>query len=162
MLRDTSVKVNDYVFTEFGRYEVDHDGFGGLQLMRGVTDGRYKLVVNLLCTDEFYDLHSDPYEMKNLIDSEHYAAQRDRLHDALLGWMNDTRDPFRGYYWERRPWRTDAREATWHYTGYTRQRENEEYEPRQLDYATGLEMVQAVRAKVHIDEKAADNSKAEK
>ena len=33
------------------------------------------------------------------------------------------------------------------YTGMTRQRENEEYEPRQLDYDTGLPMTQAVRAK---------------
>ena len=29
----------------------------------------------------------------------------------------------------------------------TRQRENEEYEPRQLDYDTGLEMESAVRKK---------------
>ena len=31
------------------------------------------------------------------------AAIRDGLHDKLLDWMNRTRDPFRGYYWERRP-----------------------------------------------------------
>lgn len=155
-LKDTSVKVNDYVFTEFGRYEIDHDGFGGLQLMRGVTDGRYKLVVNLLSSDELYDMLSDPYEMKNLINSPAHEKERNRLHDALLNWMNDTRDPFRGYYWERRPWRKDAREATWNYTRYTRQRENEEYEPRQLDYATGLEMVEAVRKKEHIDERDKD------
>lgn len=148
VLKDPSVKVNEYVFTEFGRYEVDHDGFGGLQLMRGVTDGRFKLAVHLLDSDEFYDTSEDPYEMKNLIHSAEHARDRDRLHDALLKWMNDTRDPFRGYYWERRPWRTDAQPATWDYTGYTRQRENEEYEPRQLDYATGLEMVEAVRKKV--------------
>ena len=50
------------VYTEFTRYEVDHDGFGGLQIMRGITDGRYKLVIHLLDTDEFYDLETDPYE----------------------------------------------------------------------------------------------------
>jgi len=72
---------------------------------------------------------------------------RDRLHDRLLDWMNETRDPFRGYYWERRPWRTDARPATWDYTLMTRQREEEEYEPRQLDYGTGLEMRAATRLK---------------
>ena len=33
------------------------------------------------------------------------------------------------------------------YTLMTRQREHEEYEPRQLDYATGLEMEQATRRK---------------
>ena len=34
------------------------------------------------------------------------------------------------------------------YTGWTRQRENEEYEPRQLDYETGLVMTNAQRPKV--------------
>lgn len=79
--------------------------------------------------------------MHNLICSKEHEEIRNKLHDMVLDWMNRTRDPFRGYYWERRPWRTDVRPATWSYTGMTRQRENEEYEPRQLDYATGLEMV---------------------
>ena len=61
--------------------------------------------------------------------------------------MNETRDPFRGYYWQRRPWRTDAPAAHWEFTRKTRQRENEEYEPRQLDYGTGLPMEEAVRGK---------------
>lgn len=147
-VRDASVRVNDVVFTEFTRYEVDHDGFGGFQPMRSVTDGRYKLSVHLLDpTDELYDVQTDPYEMHNLISSETHAAIRDALHDKLLDWMNETRDPFRGYYWERRPWRKDAAEPSWDYTGYTRQREHEEYEPRQLDYGTGLEMTQASRPK---------------
>lgn len=146
-LADPSVRTDDVIFLEFGRYEIDHDGFGGFQPVRAAYDGRYKLVVNLLTSDELYDLHSDPYEMHNLIDDPATAAERDRLHDAILNWMNQTRDPFRGYYWERRPWRKDARPATWRYTNYTRQRENEEYEPRQLDYDTGLEMVEAHRPK---------------
>ena len=56
--------------------------------------------------------------------------------------MNETRDPFRGYYWQRRPWRTDAANcATWDYTGMTRQRqEDPRLEDRQLDYDTGLPM----------------------
>lgn len=146
-LADPGVRINDAIFLEFGRYEVDHDGFGGFQPIRCALDGRYKLVVNLLTTDELYDLREDPEEMVNRIDDRGLAAVRNRLHDALLEWMNRTRDPFRGYYWERRPWRTDARPATWGYTGMTRQRENEEYEPRQLDYDTGLEMKEAVRRK---------------
>jgi len=135
------------VFMEFGRYEIDHDGFGGFQLVRAVCDGHYKLVVNLLTSDELYDLEQDPYEMKNLIEDSGYRAIRDKLHDRLLAWMNDTRDPFRGYYWERRPWRINAHPATWDSTGMTRQRENEEYEPRQLNYSTGLPMTEAVRVK---------------
>ena len=146
-LIDPSVPSRDVAFIEFGRYEIDHDGFGGMQLMRSAVDGRYKLSINLMSGDEFYDLEEDPYEMVNLIESPGYQVHRDRLHNQILNWMNTTRDPFRSYYWEHRPWRDDARPATWGYTGMTRQRENEEYEPRQLDYATGLPMTEAVRKK---------------
>lgn len=144
---DTSVKVNDVVYTEFTRYEVDHDGFGGLQMMRGVTDGRYKLVVHLLDTDEFYDMEEDPYEVDNRINDESLARIRDELHDKILNHMNDTRDLYRGYQWACRPWRPE-KEPDWENDGYTRQRENEEYEPRQLDYTTGLPMKEAVRRKM--------------
>lgn len=144
---DPDMRVNDYVFMEFGRYEVDHDGFGGFQPLRAVFDGRYKLSVNLLSTDELYDVESDPEEMHNLIDSEAHAEIRDHLHRVLLDHMNTTRDPFRGYYWERRPWRKDAAMATWDYTRMTRQRDEETYEDRQLDYATGLPMKELTRLK---------------
>ena len=146
-IRDPQVATNDTIYMEFGRYEIDHDGFGGFQPVRAACDGRHKLVVNLLTSDELYDLEADPGEMRNLIETQGHASVRDALHDRLLDWMNRTRDPFRGYYWERRPWRVDAQDATWGYTGFTRQRENEEYEPRQLDYATGLEMGEAQRPK---------------
>ncbi|MHA2344709.1 MAG: sulfatase/phosphatase domain-containing protein, partial [Candidatus Hodarchaeales archaeon] len=128
----------------------DHDSFGGFQLIRCVRNYRYKLVVNLLTSDELYDLQEDPYEMHNLIDSKQLNHQkiRNRLHDHLLDWMNETRDPFRGYYWETRPWRKDSRTQTWRNRGYTRQREEDEkYETRQLDYNTGLPMDKATRKK---------------
>ncbi len=142
------IRTNDYVVTEFTRYEIDHDGFGGIQMMRAIFDGRYKLAVHLLdSTDEFYDQEKDPYEMKNLIWDEAYEEEKVRLHRLLLDWMNATRDPFRGYQWEHRQWRKGLGEPTWGYTGYTRQREAEEYEPRQLDYDTGLPMKEAVRKK---------------
>ena len=143
-------QVNPYVFIEFGRYEVDHDGFGGFQPMRAVYDGRYKLAIHLLSGDELYDLAEDPEEMVNLIGSPGHADVRNRLHDAILAEMNASRDPFRGYYWASRPWRMDIAEAappTWDGAGMTRQREDEDFEPRQLDYATGLEMTSAVRKK---------------
>ena len=139
-------RVNDCVFIEFGRYEVDHDGFGGFQPMRAVFDGRYKLSINLLSTDELYDLQSDPDELHNLIDDPAHQEIRNRLHDRLLQNMDETRDPFRGYYWERRPWRSDASDASWDGSGYTRQSEDD-YEPRQLDYSTGLTMKEATRMK---------------
>lgn len=60
--------------------------------------------------------------------------------------MNDTRDLYRGYQWSLRPWNKDYI-PKWDNEGFTRQRENEEYEPRQLDYDTGLPMKEAVRGK---------------
>lgn len=147
-LIDPSVRVNDYVFMEYGRYEVDHDGFGGFQPLRSVFDGRYKLTINLLSSDELYDMKSDPNEMINLIDSSDHIEIRNKLHDSILDNMNKTRDPFRGYYWECRPWRDDSVKPTWDYTGMTRQREEDElYEERQLDYNTGLPMINATRKK---------------
>ena len=146
-LADPSRRPAEAVFMEFTRYEIDHDGFGGFQPLRGVFDGRYKLTINLLTSDELYDMQEDPCEMRNLIASPAHAQVRDALHDRIIDWMNDTRDPFRGYCWERRPWRADARPASWDHTAMTRQREHEEYEPRQLDYATGLAMETATRTK---------------
>ena len=147
-LEDGSVRVNDEIFIEFGRYEVDHDGFGGFQPLRAAFDGRYKLSVNLLDSDELYDLEEDPCEMNNLINDQKYSDIRDKLHNAILENMNNTRDPFRGYYWERRPWRKDASDATWRYTGMTRQRgESTVFEKGQLDYENGLPIKELVRAK---------------
>ena len=94
-------------------------------------------MINLLAIDELYDLESDPGEMSNQIAAPHLNATRNALHDRLLDWMNRTRDPFRGYYWERRPWRADARPASWPYTGYTRQSRAED-RPLRDPSATGI------------------------
>ncbi|MCG3177926.1 MAG: Choline-sulfatase [Phycisphaerae bacterium] len=146
-LPDPASRPNDAVFMEWGRLEVDHDGFGGFEPIRCIFDGRYKLVVNLLTSDELYDVQADPYEMTNLIGSADHAAIRDGLHDRLLAWMNDTRDAFRGYHWHTRPWRTDAPgiTGTWHYTNGNRQRPTEASEPKMLDYDTGLPPASRVR-----------------
>ena len=147
LFKDGETKVNDYAFMEFTRYEVDHDGFGGFQPIRAATDGRYKLSVNLMTSDELYDTYEDKGEMNNLLLDPAYKEKRNELHDAVLNWMNETRDPFRGYYWERRPWREDAREATWDYTRMTRQRVTEEDQVGQLDYATGMPITEFIRVK---------------
>ena len=152
-IHDSSIRINDYVYTEFTRYEVDHDGFGGLQMMRSIADESYKLVIHLLDTDEFYDLKNDPDEVENRIHDPAFLTVRNHMHDKLLEHMNQTRDLYRGYQWAVRPWRTD-KAPTWNNDGYTRQRENPEYEARQLDYDTGLEMKEAVRKKALYDVKA--------
>lgn len=143
---DAKEAVNQAVFTEFTRYEIDHDGFGGLQPMRAVVSERYKLVVNLLDKDEFYDLEKDPEELVNRIDDPSCLDVIRKYHELLIRHMNDTRDPYRGYQWSMRTWNKDF-VPSWENEGFTRQRENEEYEPRQLDYDTGLPMVSAVRNK---------------
>jgi uncharacterized sulfatase len=145
-LKDPSLPGRKEVFIEWGRYEADHDGFGAYQPIRCICDGRYKLAINLMTTDELYDLHNDPSEMVNLIDSPEYMAIRNDLHDRLLNWMNVSRDPFRGYYWGRRAWRPDF-QVSWQNAGYTRQREDDGYLPRELDYDTGLTMTSATRPK---------------
>ena len=121
-------------------------------MMRAVTDGRYKLSINLLDTDELYDTATDPSEVRNLIDDPEYSEIRNKLHDILLDHMDETRDLYRGYQWAVRPWRKD-RKPSWNNSGCTRQRENEEYEPRQWDYDTGLPMKEAVRGKKLYDDK---------
>lgn len=135
------------VFIEFGRYETDHDGFGGFQPMRCIYDGRYKLVLNLLSEDELYDLETDPYEMTNRLNDPALFEVRAGLLQRLLAHMNDVRDPLRGYCWERRPWNGQAAQATWDYTGCTRQRSEPDYEKPQLDYDTGLVPEGLVRMK---------------
>lgn len=159
----TGERANPYIFMEFGRYEVDHDGFGGYQPVRAVFDGRYKLVINLMTSDELYDLQEDGQEMENLILAPGYDEVKIRLHQALLDHMSESRDPFRGYYWEDRPWNPIKEFRTWDNRLMTRQRENEEYEPRQLDYGTGLPMEHAVRKKGISEAKFADkNGKRER
>ena len=114
--------------------------------MRASVTDEAKLALHLTDTDEFYLTASDPYDLDNRINDPESAALRDAMHDELLDWMNRTRDPFRGYQWACRPWRGD-KEPSWDVDGYTRQRENEPGEPRQLDYATGLTMETATRKK---------------
>jgi uncharacterized sulfatase len=146
LFKDPKATVRKEVFIEWGRYEVDHDGFGAFQPIRCICDGRFKLSINLMATDELYDLEADPGEMHNLIESAEHKSVRNALHDRLLDWMNISRDPFRGYYWGRRTWRPEFKE-TWANAGMTRQRENDGYLPRELDYDTGLTMVNAKRKK---------------
>ena len=61
--------------------------------------------INLLDTDEFYDLEQDPYEVTNLIDSPEHTQIRDRMHDWILEEMDRIRDPYRTFHWSKRSWR---------------------------------------------------------
>jgi uncharacterized sulfatase len=138
LLLNPASELKNNIYIEFARYGNINDGAGGLQLLRSIYDGRYKLCVNLLSSDELYDLENDPDEIHNRIHDLNLEKVRDRLHDELLDWMNRTRDPFRGYYWERRPWRKDAHEASWAYTNKRRYKAMDVGEPTQRDYQTGM------------------------
>lgn len=132
--RQPGKAVNERVFFEFNRFEIDHDGYGAFTPIRAVFDGRYKLVVNLFDRDELYDLQEDPGELVNLIDSAH--EPRDALMAEVLGWMNRTRDPLRCPQWERRPWRDASSVSSW--GGPTRPRPfDTAFYPQTLLYDTG-------------------------
>lgn len=93
----------------YGQARVDGDGF---YPVRGLVsaDG-YKLCLNLLESDELYDLQDDPGELRNRIGSDGHADRRDDLHDRLLAEMAATDDAFHGQAWADRDWR-DAAEPT--------------------------------------------------
>ncbi|MDF1516277.1 MAG: sulfatase-like hydrolase/transferase, partial [Anaerolineae bacterium] len=91
VLENPQATVREFAMVNFHRFAVNHDSFGEFFPIRCVTDGRYKLAVNLLDTDEFYDLDTDPLECHNRINDETCAAIRDRLHDALLDEMDRIR-----------------------------------------------------------------------
>ena len=132
------------VYMQFHRFENAVDGYLGLQLIRSIFDGRYKLNINLFTIDELYDLQEDPYEMKNLINDDSYASIRDGLHDKILKKQGEIVDPYRGYVWGVRPFRKDKK-MSFKCEGMTRERweENEV----KLDYATGNPVESAVRVK---------------
>ncbi|NLZ69369.1 MAG: sulfatase-like hydrolase/transferase, partial [Spirochaetales bacterium] len=141
-----SEHLHDTVFTEFHRYEIDHDGFGGIQFMRGAISDDAKLAIHLLeKTDEMYDTVKDPYELNNIIEDPNYAEKRNKIHESILKMMNDTRDPYRGYQWRCRAWNNNT--PDWECDGYTRQRPSGKGERVQLDYDTGLEIKETVRFK---------------
>jgi uncharacterized sulfatase len=122
------------VFIEWNSYDVDNVHRGGFMPARCICSGTHKFVVNLLDTDELYDLQRDPAELENRIDDPEYAAIRERLHDKLVAWMEASHDPFRGPLWEWRPWRKN-RKVKWE--GRFNPRRADGYFPPPLSYATG-------------------------
>lgn len=123
------------VVVEFNRYEIEHDSWGGFQPVRCLVRGAHKLVINLLHSDELYDLRRDPAEVENLIDHPDYKQVRQDLHTRLIDWMNENRDPFRGPAWERRQWSMTNR-LKW--TGKFRPRPADGYAPEVRYYDTGM------------------------
>lgn len=142
ILKDSKAPHKAEVFIEFGRFTMAHDGHGGFAPYRACVTEDYKLCINLLDTDELYNLKDDPDEVVNLINSPEHAEIRDQLHDKILAWMNETRDCFRGYHWENRPWRKNVSPQSYHYTAHKRYKKSDPgFTPEAIDYSTGLPIV---------------------
>ena len=129
------------IFIEYQRHAVNHD-MGGLQPIRCIRKGNYKLIINLMTSDELYDLSSDPEELKNRISDPATADVREDLLKELICFMNKNRDPFRGVWWERREWNTSSASA---WDGYYRDRPDDGYEKEALDYNTGKKSGNSVK-----------------
>lgn len=104
VLQDPQATVNEQVFITFNRFAINHDQFGSFYPIRCVRNERYKLAINLLDTDELYDLVEDPHETKNLINDPAHAEIRNDLHGRIVAEMERVRDPFRAFAWDIRPW----------------------------------------------------------
>jgi len=123
-------------FTEYTRYEVGHDGFGGNEPLRMLTRWPWKLVINLHQTDELYNLAEDPHELHNRIEDPSVSVERDAIHDELILWMDEHVDPQRGTPWEKRHWR-DASRAVWTPDAPMRPVRDDGVSPPYFDYDSG-------------------------
>ena len=119
------------VVIEWNRADADVHASPGLYPVRCLVRGHYKLSINLFDIDELYDLQQDPYEMENRIDDPALAGMRDEMHDALIAWMDEKRDTFRGDCWRTRPWHTVAPP-----TEHGKARPDDGYLPPTIDYTT--------------------------
>jgi uncharacterized sulfatase len=74
-------------------------------------------------------------EPRNRILDPTCAGERDRMHEALLDWMDAHIDPQRGFPWQKRAWR-NARRPGW--AAPTRPVRDDGARPPYLVYQTGL------------------------
>ncbi len=113
IFEDSLPRVRDVALVNFNRFAINLAKYGEFYPVRCAVDHRYKLIINLFETDEFYDLAKDPWERANIIDDPSTTADRDRLHDWLLDEMDRIRDPFRSFRWGDRPWRSVRQPRYW-------------------------------------------------
>ncbi len=100
-------RYRDAAVMEYGAFSAKSVGADGIGFfpIRALVNEDYKLVINLLESDEFYDLNERPHEVTNRIDDNDYTDRRDELFQDLVSRMEAAGDPFRGRAWADRGWR---------------------------------------------------------
>ena len=111
VLRGEQASVREEVVIEYNRFGLRHDQDDGFFPIRCLRTGRWKLAINLFDRDELYDLETDPDEAVNRIDDLACADIRNQLHERLLTWQDQSRDPLRSPQWRCRSWRDEPRPA---------------------------------------------------
>jgi len=71
----------------------------GLYTQRMLVTERHKLVFNETDTDELYDLHEDPHELKNVLNKPRYADVQRDLYQRMFRRMQETNDPIHNDLW---------------------------------------------------------------
>ena len=97
-------RYRDSALIEYHAFTKGRTGDDGFFPIRAHVTEREKLVLNLLDTDEFYDLDTDPGELENRIDDPELADRRDACFEALTDRLVETADPFYGGGWDDRHW----------------------------------------------------------
>ncbi len=67
-------------------------GYGEEIVSRMVVKGAYKYIASESDIHELYDLHNDPFELKNQIGNTEYAGVLKELQECLISWQAETGD----------------------------------------------------------------------
>ncbi len=70
----------------------EHHGHGDQITQRIIVGRRYKYVAALFDGDELYDLHKDPFEQHNLVNSTDHRDIRDRLRSRIIKHIEKNED----------------------------------------------------------------------
>jgi len=103
-LLEEGERYRDGALIEYHAFGKGRTGDDGFLPYRALVTEQDKLVLNLLETDEFYDLRTDPGEVTNRIDDPESAERREDRFERLTGLLEETADPFYGGHWDDRHW----------------------------------------------------------